>query len=95
MPAPNLDEIREGVLNRMERQAQVFRLAIFAAATAEMLMLAIALWLMDWDNRTHLLILVLSVLGYTVVVLGLVGLGAHVSRTARRMIAVLESTARK
>lgn len=95
MSAPNLDEIREGVLNRMERHARVLRLAVYGAALVEMLMLGIALWLIDWQDRTHLLLLVLSVLGYTVVLLGLVGLGSHVSRTAGRVIAALESMARR
>ena len=57
------------------------------------LLLAIAPVVMDWRDRTHLLLLVLSVLGYTVVLLGLVALGAHVSRAAGRVLAALEAIA--
>jgi len=46
-----------------------------------------------WKNPTHVLIFVTSVLGYTIVALGLVALGAHVSRACNRVVAVLETMA--
>jgi hypothetical protein len=43
MNAPTVDSIREGVLRRMERQANTVRLLIVAAAGVEALLLALAL----------------------------------------------------
>jgi hypothetical protein len=93
MNAPTVDSIREGVLRRMERQANTVRLLIVAAAGVEALLLALALRIVDLENSTHVLILVTSVLGYTIVALGLVALGAHVSRVCNRVVAVLETMA--
>ena len=93
MNAPTVDSIREGVLRRMERQANTVRLLIVAAAGVEALLLALALRIVDLENPTHVLILVTSVLGYTIVVLGLAALGAHVSRACNRVVAVLETMA--
>ena len=59
MNAPTVASIREGVLRRMERQA----------------------------NTIRLLIVVTSVLGYAIVALGPVALGAHVSRVCNRVVA--------
>ena len=91
MPAPTIDDIREGVLRRMERQTNTIRMVVLAAAGVEALLLALALRVVDLGNPTHVLILITSVLGYTIVVLGLVALGAHVSRATNRVVAVLET----
>ena len=93
MPATTVDAIREGVLRRMERQATIVRVAMLGAGAVEALMLGLALWLIDWRDRTHILMFVMGVLGYTIVVLGLVALGAHVSRACNRVVAVIETIA--
>ena len=87
----SIDDVREGVLHRLERQAAVVRTAMIGAAAVETLMLLVALRLIDWRDHTQVLIFVMSILGYTIIVLGLVALGAHVSRVASRVVAVLES----
>jgi len=94
MSPPTVDSIREGVLRRMERQANTIRLLIVGAAGVEALLLALALRIADLKNPTHVLILVTSVLGYTIVVLGLVALGAHVSRACNRVVAALRVSRR-
>jgi len=91
MSAQTVDAIREGVIRRMERQARTIRVIMLGAAAVEALMLGLALHLIDWQQRTHVLLFVLSVLGYTIIVLGLVALGAHVSRAANRVVAALET----
>jgi hypothetical protein len=93
MPAPTADDIRNGVLSRMERQAAMVRWAILGAAAIETLMIGLTLWLIDWQDRTHVLVFVMGVLGYTIVVLGLAALGAHVSRACNRVVAVIETLA--
>ena len=91
MPAPTVDDIREGVLRRMERQTNIIRMVVLAAAGVETLLIALALRVVDLKDPTHVLIFITSVLGYTIVVLGLVALGAHVSRATNRVVAVLET----
>lgn len=91
MPAPTVDDIREGALRRIERQAAMVRAAILGAVAIEALALGLALWLVDWKDRTHVLIFVMGVLGYTIIVLGLAALGSHVSRACNRVVAVIEA----
>ena len=95
MSKQSVDAIREGVVRRMEQQAQTVRLAVLGAAGIEALMLGIAINLIDWKDRTHVLLLVFSVLGYTIVLLGLAALGAHVSRASNLIVAVLETMSAK
>jgi hypothetical protein len=85
-----IDDIRADVLDRMERGERAVRLGVLGAALMEMLLLLAAIKMMNWSDPLHRLILVLSVCGYTVVVLGLVALGGHVSRVAGRIVAVME-----
>jgi hypothetical protein len=67
MNAPTVESIREGVLRRMERQANTIRLLIVGAAGVEALLLALALRIADLKNPTHVLIVVTSVLGYSTI----------------------------
>lgn len=89
MKRNDLDDIRESVLDRMERTARLTRLAMFAAVAVEGLLMVIALLTLDWSNDTQVLMFVFSVLGYTIVGLGLAALGAHVSRVGARVVAAL------
>ncbi|HSU17974.1 hypothetical protein [Longimicrobium sp.] len=84
------DGIVAGVLDRMDRHARMVRLAILAAAAVEGLLMVIALLKVDWKNETQVLLFLFAVLGYTIVALGLVALGAHVSRVGARVVAALE-----
>ena len=79
-----------GVLARMESDAQRVRMAVIAAALIEGLLLVIALLKVDWKNDTQVLMFIFSVLGYTIVVLGLAALGAHMSRVGARVVAALD-----
>ena len=93
MTAKTIDAAREGVLRKMERQASMIRLALVGAMGVEALMLGIALRLINWQDKTHILIFVTAILGYTIIALGLAALGAHISRTSNRIVAVLETMA--
>jgi hypothetical protein len=67
-----------------------FKLAFFAAVVFEALFLVVFVAAADLSNRTHLLLLIATVGGYTVVVRGLLTLGAHVSRVAARLLKAVE-----
>lgn len=87
-----LDDVRHSVLDRMERGERVMRLSLFGSMALEALMFVAAFRLVDWDNRLHLLIFLFSVFSYFIVVLGLLALAGHVSRSAARVIAAIEAS---
>jgi hypothetical protein len=89
-----LDEIRGSVLDRMERAERNVRLAIMGAAVAEMALFVVAFALVDWHNHTEKLLFVFSVLSYTTIAFGLIALGAHVSRSAARVLGALDTAER-
>ena len=86
----DLNAVRGEALRRIERGERNFKLAFLAACAVEALFLAAFLLAADLTNRTHLLMLIAAVGGYTVVVLGLVTLGAHVSRGFARVLKAVE-----
>lgn len=90
MSVPNLDAVRDSVLTRMERADRLTRLAIFAAGTVELALFAVAIYMVDWDNRVERLLFVFSVLSYTIIALGLLALGAHVTRSVGRVLAAMD-----
>ena len=92
MPTTNLDAVRESVLTRMERADRLVRLAIYAGAATELALFAVAIYMVDWDNRIEKLLFVFSILSYTIVVLGLVALGGHVTRSVGRVLAAMDPT---
>ncbi len=91
MSTTNLDAIREGVLTRMERADRLVRLAIYAGAAVELALFAIAIYMVDWDSRVEKLLFVFSVLSYTIVVLGIVALAGHVTRSVGRVLAAMDA----
>ena len=90
MHAQRTEDVVAGVLDRMEHHARITRFAILAAVAVEGLLMAVALLKLDWSDRTHLLLFLCSVVGYTIVALGLAALGAHISRVGARIVAALD-----
>ena len=90
MPANDLDAIRQGVLDRIERNERNMQLAIIAAFVLETALFIIAFRLVDWSDRTQTIIVVMSVLTYTIIALGLVALGAHISRAVARVLLAID-----
>ena len=90
MPINDLDTIRQGVLDRIERHERNMHLAIIAAFVLETALIIIAFRLVDWGDRTQTIIVVMSALTYTIIVLGLVALGAHISRAVARVLLAID-----
>jgi hypothetical protein len=88
-PSSRLDDIRIGVINRMERHARNVKLAMFGAAVIELLLIALAAAKLQFSNRFEVLVFAFFLMTYTIVLLGLAALGAHVSRVGDRVIAAL------
>lgn len=91
MTTTDLDVIRERVLDRMERDARNVKLAVLAGAALEAVLGIATLRLVDWHDRTQVLVCVVGLLVYSILVLGLVALGAHVSRSVGRVLVALDA----
>lgn len=87
----NLDEVRAAALTRINRSERNFKIAFFAAGIVETLFVVSFLFLADLSNRTHVLLLLSTVSCYSIVVLGLFALGAHISRSVLRVLTAIET----
>ncbi|HET9711955.1 MAG TPA: hypothetical protein VFP64_08735, partial [Pyrinomonadaceae bacterium] len=65
-------------------------LAFFGAGLVECLFIVSFVLLADLSNRVHLLILISTVSCYSIVVLGLFALGAHINRGVARLLKAIE-----
>jgi hypothetical protein len=86
----NVDDVRKKALDQIERSEQKFKAAFLMACVAEVAVLAGLLYATDLSNRTHLLLLVGFVGSYSIVVLAIVALGAHVSRIGQRILKAMD-----
>jgi hypothetical protein len=74
----------------MEHHARMTRWALLAAGLVEAALMLVAIVTVDWHDRTQILMFLFAVLGYSIVCLGLLALGAHVSRVGARVVAALD-----
>ena len=86
----NLDSVRAAALARIDRSERNFKVAFFGAAFVETAFIVSFLFLADLSNRVHLLLLISTVSCYSIVVLGLFALGAHVNRGIARVLKAVE-----
>jgi len=86
----DLDAVRAAALARIDRSERNFKLAFFGAMIVESAFVLSFLLLADFSNRLHVLLLISTVSCYTIVVLGLVALGAHVNRSIARVLKAVE-----
>ena len=86
----NLDEVRAAALARIDRSERNFKLAIYGAFVIESLFIVGFFLLADLSNRLHLLLLISTVSCYSIVIVGLVALGAYVNRGIARILKAVE-----
>ena len=86
----NLDTVRAAALARIDRSERNFKLAFIGAGLVETAFIAGFLLLADFSNRIHVLLLISTVSCYSIVVLGLFALGAHINRSIARVLKALE-----
>lgn len=91
MNQARLDKARKGVLDQMEagRKQVNFGFAIFAVL--ELALLVSCAFLVEWGDRTQVLLLVIFVLSYLMLANGFFILAGHVTRSTGRVLAVLEA----
>jgi hypothetical protein len=85
-----LDEVRAAALARIDRSERNFKLAFFGAGAVEILFIVSFVLIADLSNRLHLLLLISTVSCYSIVVLGLFALGAHINRAVARVLKAVE-----
>ena len=85
-----LDEVRAAALARVDRSERNYKLSFYGAGFVEVLFILSFILLADLSNRTHLLLLISTVSCYSIVVLGLFALGAHVNRGVARVLKAVE-----
>ncbi len=85
-----LDEVRAAALARVDRSERNFKLAFLGAGFVEVLFILSFILLADLSNRFHLLLLISTVSCYSIVVLGLFALGAHINRGVARVLKAVE-----
>lgn len=86
----DLDAVRAAALARIDRSERNFKLAFLAAAIVESAFIISFVLLADLSNRLQLLLLIATVSCYSIVVLGLVALGAHTNRGIARVLKAVE-----
>jgi hypothetical protein len=86
----DLDNVRTAALARIDRSERNFRLAFIAAVIVESAFVISFVLLADFTNRLHVLLLLSTVSCYSIVILGLVALGTHISRGVARILKALE-----
>jgi hypothetical protein len=91
MTQDTLSAISTSVLDRMERADRLVRGSIIAAALIELGLFAIAIYLVDWRDPVQRLLVIFSVLSYTIIAIGLVAIAGHVTKTVARVLAAMET----
>lgn len=86
----DLDGVRAAALAQIDRSERNYKLAFFGAAILESLFIVGFLLLANLNDRLHVLLLIATVSSYSIVVLGLVALGAHVNRSIGRVLKAIE-----
>ena len=86
----DLERVRAAALARIDRTERNFKLAFFGAAILETAFVVSFLLLADLSNRSHVLLLIATVSCYSIVVLGLVALGAYINRGLARVLKAVE-----
>ena len=90
----DLDGVRAAALERIDRSERNFKLAFFGAFIVESLFVISFFFLADLSNRIHLLLLISTISCYSIVILGLVALGAHINRGIARLLKAVELSQR-
>jgi hypothetical protein len=88
-----LDQVRSETLDRIARAERLSRLAIIGASLVELLFLLAFVFLADFHDRTQLLLFLSAIALYWMVGLGLLILGAHVSRNTQLVLKTLGTLA--
>ena len=86
---------RKAALARIDNAQRWFNITLFGAATVEAILLIGVLVVIDFHDRLHRLLFLLTALTYLTLSLGLVALGARMDRGFERIVAAIEGVRRR
>lgn len=86
----SLDQARERVLDRMDSGRRLVKFVTSAAALLEGALLIACILLVDWSDRTQILLFVIFILSYFILMLGMLALAGHVTSATGRILAALD-----
>jgi len=86
----HLNGVRSAALDRIAKSERNFKLSFYAAVLTEGLFLVTFLWFGNLKDRGHALLLLSTIASYTILVFGLIALGAHVSRNTQLVLRAIE-----
>ena len=84
------DKARTKALKLIEKSERNFKLGFFGAVLLEGLFLLGFVLAADLKNKLHFLLLLSTVVTYSIIALGLFALGAHVSRNTQLVLKAIE-----
>ena len=87
----NLDRLRSASLEKIERAQRGQKALAIVAAVFEAAGLLAFLLLMDFSNRTHVLLLLAAVLIYGTILLWLLSLGSYLKQSILRILQAIET----
>lgn len=82
--------VRQTTIQHMEKIERSYKLAFLGGALLEVAFLASFLLLADLTNRLHLLLLISTMATYSILILGLIALGAKTSKDTLRILKAIE-----
>ena len=85
-----LNSVRRKALNKIEESEKIARYFFVATAVVEAAALIGYLWLMDFGDRLHWLLLVMAFLIYGTLAFGLLTLGAYTRHWILRVLTAIE-----
>jgi uncharacterized YccA/Bax inhibitor family protein len=86
----HLNNIHEGVLDKIDRSARHYKVLFIVAACCEGVCLAAFLLVMDFANRDHWLLLITACLIYWTLSVGLLALAAWSRHGVLRILSAIE-----
>ncbi len=85
-----INTIRENTLSQIEKTERNYKFAFLGAAIIELLFIVAFLLLADFSNRTHIILLLMTIVIYTMVGFGLIALGLHINRNTLRILQAIQ-----
>ena len=80
------DDIRLKTMETIERQERLYRWCFVGGAVMELLFFVLFFRLMNLHDKLHVLLFIATVSSYTIIVMGLLALGALSNRNAQRIL---------
>lgn len=86
----NIESVRKGALNAIDKSEKNFKWLIAIIALLEGVLIISLVYNMDWSNKTHIVIFLATMLVYGVLGMGMVALGAFTRLNTLKVIKAID-----